>query len=344
MTDSIASILIPTRNRAQLLTATLLSAQRQRLDSLEIVIIDDASEDETETVVQRTQALDQRVRYERLERRMGACRARNFGLELTTAPYVQFLDSDDLLHPEKLSVQVALLNQDPTADLAVCQVGLFLKSPGDTDRLWNTFRRRDVLTRWLVHDNPWVTVAPLWRRSALDQVGGFDESLETSQDFEHSSRSIALGANALLHPHLLAFYRLPSGPTIGTETLRLRNQAHLYVFRKLYEILHSRNELSQQHVRDLAESLLWVASNAVAMAELSVAREALEFACRLLPDLPPDVRSLAGDLDVLRPKDVLARIEVHFDRSVREEWWGKTRISNEPLDPVPCSGFRRRSP
>lgn len=218
MTDPIASILIPTRNRAQLLPATLQSAQRQRLDSLEIVIIDDASDDETESVVQKAQALDQRVRYVRLENRKGACHARNLGLEMTLAPYVQFLDSDDLLHPEKLSVQTALLDDNPDADLAVCQVGLFFRAPGDTDRLWNTFQRPDVLGRWLRHDNPWVTVAPLWRRSALGRFGGFDESLETSQDFEHASRSVALGAEALLHPHLLAYYRLPSGPTIGTET------------------------------------------------------------------------------------------------------------------------------
>lgn len=343
MTDPVASILIPTRNRAQLLPATLQSAQRQRLDSLEIVVIDDASDDDTESVAQRAQALDQRVRYVRLENREGACHARNLGLKLTGAPYVQFLDSDDLLHPEKLSFQASLLDNNPAADLAVCQVGLFLKSPGDTDRLWNTFQRPDVLGRWLRHDNPWVTVAPLWRRSALVRFGGFEESLETSQDFEHASRSMALGAEALLHPHLLAYYRLPSGPTIGTETLSLRNGAHLYVFRRVFEILSGRGELNSERARDLADSLLWVASNAVAMAEATVAREALDFACRLRPDLPADFHSLIADLDRLQPKEVIARLESHFDRSVREGWWGKARIGTEPLEPVPRSAFRRRS-
>jgi glycosyltransferase involved in cell wall biosynthesis len=101
------SVIIPTRNRAELLTRALNSALRQTYPYFEIIIIDDASEDNTAAIVQNFK--DERLRYILLKKNMGAAAARNTGIEQAGGEYVAFLDSDDQWHPEKLAHQVGAM-------------------------------------------------------------------------------------------------------------------------------------------------------------------------------------------------------------------------------------------
>ncbi|HET6818454.1 MAG TPA: glycosyltransferase family 2 protein [Mycobacteriales bacterium] len=92
------SVVVICFNDAQHLGTAVRSATTQTLRDLEVVIVDDGSDDETPTVAAALAAADERVRYHRLETNSGGCsRPRNVGMSLVTGDYVTFLDSDDAL-------------------------------------------------------------------------------------------------------------------------------------------------------------------------------------------------------------------------------------------------------
>lgn len=349
MESGLVSIIIPTRNRASLLGEAVRSAQSQSYDRIEILIVDDAGEDETPALVQRLSSTDSRIRFWKLPERKGAPYARNLAVRESNGEFIQFLDSDDLLHPEKVRVQIGALSEHPDHDLAVCQVGLFRNRPGDTPLLWNRLEG-DPLLRFLKHDNPWVTINPLWRRSALERFGAWDESLPSSQDYEHATRVLILGAKALLHRHLLGFYRLHGGPTIGSEAVSERDEVHLRVFEMLLGDLREHNALGIAAYEEMAQNFLWVAERALHASNYALAAKALSRAAEIDPD--SDRASKASDLAAALVRGASALCEVspsalgiHYDRSVREDWWGHVTSAHEPLLPIPAAPrYRRRMP
>ncbi len=115
--SGLASIIIPTFNRALLLDEALASAAGQTYRPLEIVVVDDGSTDETPDLVPHRQdrfkdGAGLVIRYFR-QANSGVGAARNRGLIESRGEYIQFLDSDDLLHPQKLSVQIECLRRHP---------------------------------------------------------------------------------------------------------------------------------------------------------------------------------------------------------------------------------------
>lgn len=119
MTQAAVSVIVPTYNRAGLLPAALDSVLAQSLPQpLEIVVIDDGSTDDTPQVVKRYLDRDLNghnkasIRYTRLEKK-GVVTARNTGIAQTHAPFVAFLDSDDLWTPHKLASQLETIHADP---------------------------------------------------------------------------------------------------------------------------------------------------------------------------------------------------------------------------------------
>ena len=113
------TVVIPTRNRAMLLTQTLATVLGQVDVALEVVIVDDASDDETARLLARYG--EPRVRVVRHASPRGGSAARNSGLAEARAPWVAFTDDDDLWAPHKLAAQLEALNY--TDGWAWCQVG-----------------------------------------------------------------------------------------------------------------------------------------------------------------------------------------------------------------------------
>lgn len=111
------SVIIPTYNRASLLPRALDSVLRQTWEDLEVIVVDDASQDDTPQVM--AACTDPRVRYIRLEKNSGACVARNTGVAQARGEWIAFQDSDDLWLPEKLEKQMAYLAQTG-ADVVFC--------------------------------------------------------------------------------------------------------------------------------------------------------------------------------------------------------------------------------
>ncbi|HNX04927.1 MAG TPA: glycosyltransferase family A protein, partial [Opitutales bacterium] len=118
----LVSVVIPTFNRAALLVEAVDSVLAQSWRNVEAIVVDDGSTDGTQEVVAellRGRWSGGMVRFVR-QANAGASAARNLGLAQAQGKYVQFLDSDDILFPDKIAVQAAILESPAFADAEVC--------------------------------------------------------------------------------------------------------------------------------------------------------------------------------------------------------------------------------
>src|SRR5262245_19330373 len=107
-----ASIIIPTHNRPQQLPRAVESA-RTSGSEVEIIVVDDASQDETASVCRGLEG----IKYVRLDRNQGVAGARNVGILASSTEFIAFLDDDDLRLPGSLDAQMELLRAHPEAGL-----------------------------------------------------------------------------------------------------------------------------------------------------------------------------------------------------------------------------------
>ena len=176
------SIIIPTRNRCALLPRAIESARQAGTD-VEIVVVDDASEDETAAVCR--QWIDSGcVRYIRARRRLGVAGVRNVGLISTTSPYVSFLDDDDKRLPGTLDIQIELLEKDPDAGMVYgralygdedCKAtrDFYPQDCPEGDLFWKLLERNFI---------PCPTV--VFRRACLSRVGLLEQEAPGIEDWD----------------------------------------------------------------------------------------------------------------------------------------------------------------
>ena len=221
------SIVTPTKNRSALLREAIASLQEQTYGNWEAVVIDDGSTDDTHTWMQKLALEDRRVTFQpRRGPRSGAPAARNEGLAQATGEYVIFLDSDDCLAPTCLERRVSIMQANDQLDFAVFPLQLMRRTRGDLNILGNAQTEKSDLDRFLALDVPWSTCAVIWRRSAVDAIGRWDEDLLSWQDFELHLRALILG---LRHQWFLppdCYWRMPE-ETRESITRRATTPAHL---------------------------------------------------------------------------------------------------------------------
>jgi GT2 family glycosyltransferase len=174
-------------NAEQYLPEAVESVLAQTFDSWELLLIDDGSGDSSTRIAREYEASHPgRIRY--LEHNAhgtrGAGASRNLGLARAKAEYVAILDADDVWKPRRLEKQVAFLDSHP--DVAL--VGSWYT---EIDSRGRTLRRgrkpcSDLDIRWaMLFYSPFLHSTVLFRRRpVLEQVGGYDDTLHTSQDFE----------------------------------------------------------------------------------------------------------------------------------------------------------------
>jgi glycosyltransferase involved in cell wall biosynthesis len=177
------SVIIPTHNRARYLHRAIQSVLDQTFRDLEIIVVDDASSDETPRIVRAFR--DERIRYFRHNANQGEAGSRNTGVQNSIGQYVAFLDDDDAWLPQKLAAQVELLETSSSKVGAVYTS--FLKVDGPTGKVlgsWNAEKRGNVF-RDLSEEN-WIGIPStvVLRRQCFDTVGLFDEKVEFGLDYD----------------------------------------------------------------------------------------------------------------------------------------------------------------
>lgn len=170
------SIIVPCHNGAPHLGAAVESCLAQTERDLEVIVVDDGSTDTSAAIVRRAMRADARVRLIEQPRR-GVGAARNAGLESAVGDCVSFLDADDVLEPQKLAVQGAVLAANPAIGIVLCD-GVVIDRDGRV--VWNglvdasRFAGHPPLFEVCFRGGPFPPLVPLVRRSLAAAVGGFE--------------------------------------------------------------------------------------------------------------------------------------------------------------------------
>lgn len=202
------SIIIPTYNRADVLTASVQSVLQQTYADFELLIIDDGSSDNTDIVVESLG--DERIRYVKMPENKGVAAARNEGLRQAKHDYIAFQDSDDYWMPDKLEKQMEFLTQRPEAGLLYCPYvcqkadGSTILVPGGNIPL---SEKQGHIYPYMLQRNTIGTPGVLMRRKCLENAGLFNESLTCLEDWEFFLRiarayEIAFQEEPMVRVHL----------------------------------------------------------------------------------------------------------------------------------------------
>ena len=124
----LVSVIIPSFNRANFLGETLDSILSQTYQCWECLVIDDGSTDHTPELMEFYRERDARISYHKRpkDRPKGANACRNYGFELSRGEYVNWFDDDDVMHPEKLELQINALEHSED-NFSVCQSAVFFQ-------------------------------------------------------------------------------------------------------------------------------------------------------------------------------------------------------------------------
>ncbi|WP_047551012.1 glycosyltransferase family 2 protein [Psychroserpens sp. Hel_I_66] len=206
------SIVIPSYNAIAYIPDTLNSVFQQSYSNIEVIVIDDGSTDGTldylKTITHPNFSFKK-------NRGKGACAARNYGFELSLGKYIQFLDADDLLSPDKIENQVQDLEQNPEY-IAVCSTVHFYEKPEhgeikDSHFLYNTNNPKQFLLKLFGGDglNHGMVGqhAYLSPRFFIEKAGGWNEKLFKDQDGEFFTRVIKASKGICHTPDVFAYYR-----------------------------------------------------------------------------------------------------------------------------------------
>jgi glycosyltransferase involved in cell wall biosynthesis len=201
------SVILSVYNGANFLSEAVDSVLRQTLPDFEFVIVDDASTDDTASFL--ASIADRRVRIIRNPVNLGLTCSLNLALREARGRYVARLDHDDVALPNRLEKQKVFLDDNPD----VCLVGSwaeYIDAFGKSKGVWKTPTSPESVARDMLRGNCFIHPSAMFRRDAVENVGGYNETLRYSQDYDLWLRMLdhGLGANI---PECLVRYRIHPG-------------------------------------------------------------------------------------------------------------------------------------
>ncbi|MUV59832.1 glycosyltransferase family 2 protein [Halobacterium sp. CBA1126] len=209
------SIITPTYNRGDILPRAIDSVLNQSFENFEYIVVDDASTDRTQAIVEEYE--DDRIRYLRHEANRRQAAARNTGIEAANGEYVAFIDSDDEWLPKKLARQMDEISQRDND-----WIGIYCDST--TQR---TSRLKEVITKLFPYEvreegreelmrdilamqgNISAGSSLVVRTNVAREIGGFDETLPRHEDIDFVLRLLQEGNLAYLDEELVIVHESP---------------------------------------------------------------------------------------------------------------------------------------
>ncbi|WP_265108293.1 glycosyltransferase family 2 protein [Halosolutus halophilus] len=174
------SVVIPVYNQPELLTEALEGVREQTTENLEVVVVDDASEVDLTRVID---GLGDWVRLVEHEHNRGAAEARNTGIKAAHGDYIAFLDADDTWEPTKIEEQLDMFERGDD-DLGLVYTGFVQYETDGSEWVRYPEASGDIYVQELERDRVHPTSTVMVRRDVIEDVGGFDPSLPSRQDYD----------------------------------------------------------------------------------------------------------------------------------------------------------------
>jgi glycosyltransferase involved in cell wall biosynthesis len=237
MIHKLVSIIMPVYNREHLLRETLSSVLGQTYAHWECIVVDDGSTDETREIAKEFAKKDSRIIFfsRPLNRQKGANSCRNFGFEQSKGDYIQWFDSDDIMHSEKIALQIECL-LDSDADFSVCSGVEFVNNINNTSRKWDNIYDDTPIVSHITGKISLHTNGPLFKRDFLKGKKMFNESLQRKQEWEFYTRLLFQSINYIPLQTVLYYFRIHESSINGIDspkTLQSRVRANILVYEEI---------------------------------------------------------------------------------------------------------------
>lgn len=189
----LVSVVIPCYNVEDYIEECIHSAFAQTHKPIEVICIDNNSTDNTWQKVKQLQETYPSLLIDK-ELKPGAPAARNKGLALSKGEWIQFLDADDLLLPEKIEHQVHLIKNKPE----VCFIAAAFRKKHINGQSTISIPKQDHPFKSLFTTNLGITSSNLWNKTYINQINGWDEGLRTSQEADLMFRILKFNEHVVL--------------------------------------------------------------------------------------------------------------------------------------------------
>jgi glycosyltransferase involved in cell wall biosynthesis len=262
------SILIPLYNSEEYISETIESCLAQTYPNIEIIIVDDGSTDRGFVIAQEYQRKYNNIILEK-QKNSGASKARNRAFELSTGDYIQYLDADDLLDNQKISMQVTLLERKEDKSVTFSKWGFFKKEISSVE--WKNLpvnkdyhNPKQFLTElWA---SGMATVIHVWLvpRILIEESEGWNEQLAVNQDGDFFARIVITSSNIYFTDRSLCYYRRDNSQSVSKQVTTRALKSRLLSFETYLKLMQ--DDLEDSKVR---RSLALVYSRYIYNTDLS---------------------------------------------------------------------------
>jgi glycosyltransferase involved in cell wall biosynthesis len=320
-------VIIPCHNAERWVREAVDSCLSQTYQPIEIVVVDDGSSDASLAVLR---SYGTAISLHSGPNR-GGSHARNYGFALSGGEYIQFLDADDYLLPEKIGRQVTFLEQTG-ADLVYGDWRHRFEHPDGHSTLGDEHiagEQTDVLESLLAG---WWTanMTLLVRRHVVDLSGGWDETLEVAQDRDFFLGVSMLGVDIRYQAGCHSVYRRYGDVTVSTFSRRSWLEGHQRILEKAERCLVAADRFPGQYRQAMAKSYFHLARGYYDL-DLEIYRHLLDKTLELDPDFRPGeswLYNMAWRLAGFGSADRLAK----FKRDVTRRIYQRTAVHRDQSD------------
>lgn len=211
MIGGMVSVVMPAYDADAFIDQAIVSVLAQTYRRFELIVVDDASSDCTASIASRFAS----VRVVRRPSRGWPAAARNAGLTVARGEYWTILDADDLMPPDRLRCQVEFLESAPGVEMVLGLTEAFVTPGEPRPRHWNP-----IWDRGPYHGHPCTCLA---RRTVLNRVAWFDESLQLGSDIQWMARAKVAGVSMGQIDQLCLRYRIHAGNLTSDVHVNRRN-------------------------------------------------------------------------------------------------------------------------
>ena len=223
----------------------------QTYDNIEIIIVDDGSTDSSLEIAKTYEKEHTNIKVE-VQNNSGAPVARNRAFEISSGDYIQYLDADDILHPDKIRLQMDVLQEEGDDTIVFGRLGVFQKEIKNT--VWMdtpVYKNYDDSKQFLL--DLWesgrgvFTFLWLTPRKLIEESGGWDESLAKNQDGEFFARVAFKAAKVLFLKNSISYYRTDNENSISRHVSKKSLRANFDSFETYVKLF--KNDVNRPEVR-----------------------------------------------------------------------------------------------
>lgn len=250
------SIIIPAYNVEDYIEECIHSAYAQKHKEIEVICIDNNSKDQTWQKLKQLKKQYPQLILE-IEIKPGAPVARNKGLKLSKGQWIQFLDADDLLKPEKLEHQVSIINNSPGVDVPFIATACIKQDLKGDETIHNINREHPF--KGLFATQLGNTCANLWNRHYIEKINGWDESLKSSQEADLMFRLLQLKDQVIVDNEPLTIVRERPEGQISQRGELTRLNDYFYLRWRIYQWLRNdKRDLFEKHHSFFNSKILFI--------------------------------------------------------------------------------------